>query len=362
MRLCFICSIVKWAVNPRRWVNYFVEKGYDVHVIGHGEVDIPGAKMRHLTTISKVNFITGPIQTRRIIRKIKPDIVHALGVTPFGFYGALSGFHPFIVSAWGSDIAEIPEKSPILKLMVKYVLKKADVVHTGGGEPGKIRVLELGCAEEKIFVHTNAIDVNRFSPKARSESLRKRLGINDKYSVFLGRRLEPGYNVDVFIKAIPEVLERIDNVMFLLGGTGPLEPKMRKLARDLGVSEHVIFIGGIPNEKMHEYLASVDVYVDTFHGSERGGQGMGMTTYEAMACETPQLLADRVFLRSSDLVRGLIYNPLDSEDLAKKIIFLLKNKDVRNKIGKNSRDVVLKNANFEKIMKKWENVYQNLVA
>jgi len=47
-----------------------------------------------------------PLKIRRLIKKIKPDIVHAHYVTQYGFCGAFSGFHPFIVSPGESDIAE----------------------------------------------------------------------------------------------------------------------------------------------------------------------------------------------------------------------------------------------------------------
>lgn len=366
MRLCIICSIVKWAVNPRRWVEYYVERGYDVHVIGHGEIDIPGATMHHLTTISKINFITGPIQTRRIIKRIKPDIVHAYGITPFGYYGALSGFHPFIASAWGSDVAEFPEKSRILNCIVKYALKKADFVHTGD-MTGKKRLMELGCEERKIFIQPSGIDTKRFSPKARSKSLRKKLGIDDKYSVFLGRRLEPPYSVDVFIKAIPKVLDSIDNVMFLVGGTGPLESEIKKLANDLGVSEHVIFIGGIPNEKMHEYLASVDVYVETRRAPEKPGGGIGAMTMEAMACGTPLILTEKPYLvtyanglANEPWFRGVVYEPLDSEGLAEKIIYLLKNDELRKKLSEETRKIAIEIGDLSKNIDKWGKIYKSL--
>jgi len=284
MRLCFICSIVKWAVNPRRWVNYFVEKGYDVHVIGHGEVDIPGAKMHHLTTISKVNFITGPIQTRRIIRKIKPDIVHALGVTPFGFYGALSGFHPFIVSAWGSDIAEIPDRSPILGWIVRHTLKKADLICVQDPLSGK-RVQELGGEKDKIKVHRWGVDLTKFSPDRKSEKWRKKLQKVNGPVVIILCNIEKDFT-ELFLKAME--LKEFSNVNFII-------IRNEELKKKLDWRENFQFAHRIPHKEIQFYIANSDLFIDPYHPKkiDEIGHTYGMALLEAMACGTATLAAER---------------------------------------------------------------------
>jgi hypothetical protein len=56
------------------------------------------------------------------------DILHAHYIFGYGVFGAMSSFHPFVVSPWGSDIATFPEKSVLHKLLIKYVLHKADLI------------------------------------------------------------------------------------------------------------------------------------------------------------------------------------------------------------------------------------------
>ena len=371
MKICFLADAI--SVHTKKWVEYFT-KEHEVDLITFSYTKkekeyVPEEFYKECNNVSlykipkKVPYIfISPFKIRKIIRKINPDIVHAHYVTQYGFCGALSGLHPFVVSAWGSDIARDPEKSKIFGFLVKFALKKADLVHTGD-EPGKERLLELGCDEGKIFIQPSGVDVNRFSPEAKSKSLKEKLGITDKYSVINARHLKPEYNVDVFIKAIPWVLKKIDNVKFIVGGGGFLERELRELVIKLGIEDCVLFLRGVEHDEMHRYLASVDIYVDTFvEVTHKGGGGIGTTTMEAMSCGTPEILAKSVSVNeSSNWFHGLTYEPLNPKDLAKKIVYLLENEELRREIGRKSRETALGIGDWAKNMKDWERIYNEFV-
>lgn len=364
MKICFIANAA--SIHTQRWAEYFVGKGHKIHIITHHWGDIHGARIHKLMTLSGINFVNGPIQTRRIIKKIRPDIVHAHYVSNYGFYGAMSGFHPFIVSTWGSDIAVAPERYPIIKFFVRYALRKADLVHTGD-IPGKKRLMELGCDENKIFVQPHGVDTESFSPNAYSEKLRGELGISDKYSVLNARWLKPSYNVDVFIKAIPLVLREVDKPKFIVGGGGPQEKELKELTKKLGIEKHVIFLGGIPHEEMPKYLASVDLYVDSHKAPRKAGGGIGTTTMEAMACALPLVMVEKPYLRlrgrkleDQPWFHGSVCEHLDQKEMAEKIVALLKNEKLRKEIGKKCRETALRIGDWTKNMMEWEKIYDEL--
>ena len=184
------------------------------------------------------------------------------------------------------------------------------------------------------------------------------------------RYWRPLYNVELFVKAIPSILKKIENVKFVMLGGGPLEHKLKKLARRLGVYENIVFIGRIPETEMPAYLASVDVYVDPICDYRpdgfgnvvvaRGTGGIGQTTRQIMSCGTPCILSDTIGIRSLDHFHGLLYKQMDHRDLARKIVYALSNDKLRKEIGEKSRKAALENFDEKKIMKKWENVYHNL--
>jgi len=369
MKLAFLAN--GRSVQIMNWIRYFSDRGHDVHLITFTSKPIEGVKIHELRYFGKPAYPLRIWELRRAVKKIDPDILHAHYISHYGVYAALSGFHPLILSAWGSDISVDPEKSKIHRFFVTFALKRADLVHTGD-ELIRKRSMELGCDPGKILVQLWGVDTNRFSPKARSQSLRRSLGIDDIYSVLCARWWRPNYRVDVFVKTMPLVLKEMKNVKFVMLGGGPLESKLKELARKLGVYENILFVGKVPEEEMPKYLASVDVYVDTLSdyrvsilgGSvvARGGGGMGQTTREVMACGTPQILSNMLDVRSSDWFHGLMYKQLDHRDLAEKIALLLKNEKLRRKIGEESRKVALEICDLEKTMKPLETVYHKLKA
>jgi glycosyltransferase involved in cell wall biosynthesis len=361
------------SVHTRRFLSYLANKGFNIHLITYTPSHIENVKIHNVAT-DRTKIPLRIIQSIRLIRRIKPDVLHAFYITNNGVVAALSGFHPLVLSAWGDDIATDPERSGILKLLIKLALKFATLVETAD-ELGRERLTELGCDPGKIFVQNMGVDTSLFSPDARSETLRKELKIDDSYSVLCARWWKPEYRVDVCIKAIPLVLQRIPNVKFIFVGGGPLEKELKDLTAKLGVSAGALFVGNIPEEDMAGYLASVDLYVDTvgdsraraleldFRGNilkARGGGGMGQTTRQAMACGTPQILGDHMNVRLASWFRGLMYKQMDHRDLAEKIVALLNDKKLRMKSGQESRKVALQICDMNRIMKKWEVVYHAL--
>jgi glycosyltransferase involved in cell wall biosynthesis len=356
------------SVHVRRFLGYLANKGYDVHLITYTPSKIDNVKIHKVAT-HRMKIPLRVVQTFNLIRKISPDIVHAFYITNNGVVAALSGFHPLILSAWGSDIGTDPEKSGIVRFFIKLALKTADLLETSD-ELGLKRLIELGVDPKKIFLHNMGVDTTLFSPAAKSVELRRSLGIDNSYSVLCARWWRPEYHVAVFIRAIPFVLEKMPDVKFILIGGGMLENELKELVARLGVGEHVSFVGRVSEEEMPKYLASVDIYVDTTTDREfdyfgrilktRGGGGMGQTTRQAMACGAPQIFSNQMNVRHGNWFRGLIYEQMDYRDLAEKIVQLLRDEKLRKRIGEESRKVVLETCDMEKIMAKWETVYRCL--
>jgi len=353
--------------HTKRWLTYFVEKGYDVHLITFTPKPIKGVETHELKYSGKLGYLQRILDVRKTVKKIGPDVLHAHYISHYGVYGAFTGFHPYVLTAYGSDIFEAPEKSRIMKMMVKYAIKKADLIHTVSASA---RLIELGCDPKKILVQQWGVDTDLFSPKARSQSLRRELGVDSGYLVLSARNWEPLNNAEVFVKAAPIIFKRMGNVKFVMLGGGSLEQRLKELARELGVYEDISFIGRVPEREMPEYLASADVYIDTFCDLRvdqsgrtmvvHGTSGVGQTTRQAMACGTPQVLSDRPGTKSLDWFCGVLYKRLDHVDLAEKVVQLLNDDEGREAIRQKSRKKALVIFNQEKIISQWENTYHEL--
>jgi len=342
-----------------KWVRYFADRGHDVHLVTFNARDqIERVQVHKVRYFSKVAYPLRILGVRKAVKATSPDLLHAHYVSHYGMYAASTGFKPFVVTAWGSDVLVEPRKSMIKKYVVKYVLKKADLI-TCDAEHMKERMSRLGVVREKIHLINFGVDTQKFSPKEKSEDIRAKLGIYDSPTVISLRNLDPLYDVESLIRSIPLVLKEIPKSKFVIAGKGSEETMLKELAMSLGVSGNTKFVGFIPNEELPHYLTSVDVYVST----SLSDAGLSASTAEAMACGLPVVVTDAADNRKwvEDGVNGFLVRIKDPKSLAERIVYLLKNENIRNRFGKINRKIIQERNDYYKVMEKMESIYEELV-
>lgn len=112
------------SIHTQRWVEYFAQRGHMVHLITYDSMDrsIKGVTEHVLTTHWKnlyLSFIPRHLTIKKIIKKIKPDLIHAHFIAKYGFHLTDLKFHPSIISAWGDDILILPKKSRLIHYYTK---------------------------------------------------------------------------------------------------------------------------------------------------------------------------------------------------------------------------------------------------
>ena len=368
MKICYLGNAE--SIHTQRWVQYFADQGHQVHLISKNPCDLlKGVTQHYLKRLHESNenevgafsalnlFVIIP-QVKSIIKKVAPDILHSHFVLDYGSYGAISGFHPFVISAWGSDVLESPKRSKSLRALTRYALKGADLI-TCDGENSKEAMIHLGIPDGRIKIISHGIDTNRFHPGRRNEPLRGKLGLSGHPSAISTRHLKPVYDVGSFIKAMPSVLKDIPDAKFIIAGDGSEKESLMKLAGSLGVSSNVIFTGIIKHEELPRYIASSDVYVST---SISDG-GIAVSTLEAMASGFAPVVTDvgdnRKWIKDGE--NGFVVPAGDSKMLAERIIYLLRNKDILRRFGAANRSIVEERADYYKEMEKMGRIYEDLV-
>ncbi len=363
MKICYIADAA--SIHTQKWVGYFAEAGHEVHLISitSAECNYPGKvnlyAVKVLPGTRGLNHLLCLTQIKRILRRIDPEILHSHYVADYGFWGAMCGIHPFVVTAWGSDILVRAKASKLSKWMVKYALRKADLITCDADHLAR-KIGQLGVNREKIKLIYFGVDTEKFNPSKRDLRLRRELQLGPDSPIVISlRSLNPIYDVESLIKAMPHVLSSIPDATFVIVGEGEQRSYLESLAMSLGVRRNIHFTGRIANENLAEYVASSDVYVST----SLSDGGLAASTAEAMACELPVIITD--FGNNRDWVKngegGFIVPTKDPIVLAEKIVFLLKHEDVRRKFGKINRRVIEEKNNYRKEMKLMEETYFKLV-
>ena len=353
MKLCFIADAT--SIHTKRWCEYFSEEGHEVHLITYEPPEEPMASV-HLHVVGsmfKSLYLAFPfrhLKIMRIVKKIKPDIVHAHFITKFGFHGALLGFHPLVMSAWGSDVLVIPDNSKLLWYFTKFSLKRADLIYAASKDIMNKITGNFSVSSEKVKVNIHGVDVGLFRP------MQDKLDQN-AIVVFSNRNFDPVYNIKTLIDSICPTVSKNSNIEFMIMGKGPEEEKLKKYARDIGVNEYINWIDWIDFKDMPKYLNSCDIYVSTALSD-----GTPVSMLEAMACGKPCIITDvggvSEWIKYG--VTGLLVKPEQPKELADKIIELADNSEKRIMMGNNAYNLVLKSANKFAIMGDVELDYRNL--
>jgi glycosyltransferase involved in cell wall biosynthesis len=363
MRICYIANAE--SIHTQRWIQFFARKGHEIHLIsptppiGDYPQNVSLHPIKVLQGIRGLNHVFTIVQIRRIMKRIHPDILHAHYVADYGFWAALSRVHPFVVTAWGSDVLVRPRESRFSKWMVKFVLRRADLI-TCDAEHLEHRMTELGAERERIKLIYFGVDTQKFSPGKGDLKFKEKLQLEPSSLTIISlRNLSPIYDVESILRAIPLVRDAIPDSKFIIAGDGEQRNYLETLAKSLEVSDSIRFVGRIPNDALPGYLASSNIYVST----ALSDAGLAASTAEAMACELPVVITD--FGNNRNWVKdgegGFVIPTKSPAILANKIVYLLKDEDVRKRFGKINRRVIEERNNYEKEMRSMEETYFQLM-
>jgi glycosyltransferase involved in cell wall biosynthesis len=360
MKICYVGSAA--SIHTERWVEYFAEKGHEVHWISldpsvfNRIENVTYYEIRQFP-LKVFNILAVIFKMKKLIKTIDKQVLHIHYAGTNGLVGSLSGFHPRIITAWGSDVL-IAGRSGIKRPLVKFVLNKADLI-TCDADHMKKTMIRMGIHEKKIRIIYFGTDTTKFNRRPKNEALRKQLAAQDGPIIISLRSLEPVYDVESLIRAAPLVLSRIPNASFVVGGEGSQMNSLKELAESLGVSKNVRFTGIIANHMLPDYLNLSDIYVST----SLSDAGLAASTAEAMACALPVVVTDsgENSLWVKDGEGGFLVPVKNPVVLSEKILYLLKNPHKSRQYGLFNRRIIQKRNNYRIEMGKMERLYHEVV-
>ncbi len=135
----------------------------------------------------------------------------------------------------------------------------------------------------------SGVDTELFRPGAGGEQVRARHGLTGRRVVVSVSRLVERKGHDVLIRALPEIRRRVPDTALLIVGGGPYRQQLERLAREAGVSEHVVLTGSVPWAELPAHYDAGEVFAMPCR-TRRGGlevEGLGIVFLEASATGIP---------------------------------------------------------------------------
>ena len=298
---------------------------------------------------TKINYISGLKLLKKTITNFQPDILHAHYASSYGVIALLSRYKPFILSVWGSDIYDFPNRNLLNKFLIKKVIKTADVVCSTSEAMSEI--INKNFSKSTIHIIPFGVDIDLFLPTSTNPKV---------FTVGTIKSIEDHNGIDCLLDAASILVNKYNEkrIQYLIVGKGSLLEEMKQKATKLKLDDFVTFSGEINYNKIVEYHQMLSIFIAM---STR--ESFGVAILEAAACGIPSITSDIGGLPevNQNGVTGLIIKPNDSKKLAESIIKLFEDYDYRNRLGKQARYRVEKYFNWNNNVKKMINIYNGFV-
>lgn len=299
---------------------------------------------------------------RRLLRLAKwADVIYATDIYSVGYFTYLakkilgrkyiirfagdSAWETAVSNNWTSDyIMDFQKKvygSKIERLKNKRerILVNADKVIAVSNFMADI-ARKIGVKEDKLKMIYNSADFMDKIEVNQNEvdDIKSKYGGTAKIVVFSGR-LTSWKGVDGVIKILPELINKIGKVNFLVLGDGPEMENLKKLAEGCGVNENVHFIGKIKREETKKYFVAADLYI-----LNSNYEGLSHALLDVMKCSAPIITTNAG--GNPELIEdgkdGLLINYNNSEELLNASVKILTDGQLAKNLSMSAKEKVKK--------------------
>lgn len=348
MRICYIANSA--SSHTKKWVDYFLSLGHEVHVVSHSNVDIKGAKV-HYINYSIKNFPFMASKVHRRIREINPDILHAHQANTCGLYAATTRGYNFVLSTWGSDVLVGPEKSFILKKIAQYSLKRASFITSDSYHMSK-KIIQLGGIQDRIYTFPMGIEDEYIKEKHKYQ-------VNDDMlRVISIRRLEKMFRVDIIIKGFYEALRSAPNMFLTVAADGNEMNSLVELVDKLQIRDKVRFTGSYKPHDVGKLLSDNDVFL-----SIPESDSTSVSLLESMYCGLFPVVcglpANKEWVRDGE--NGLVIEEVNETNVCNALLWCYKNKEHMAKVSQDNIDIIEEKALWRNNSKIVEDLYKRMM-
>ncbi|HVN56305.1 MAG TPA: glycosyltransferase family 4 protein [Anaerolineaceae bacterium] len=221
---------------------------------------------------------------KRVIRAVRPDVIHAGPIQSASFLTALAGFRPLVSMSWGSDLLRDADSSAGMRFATQFTLNRTAAL-VGDCAAVREKAASFGFPRERTVLFPWGVDLKQFSRGDGANRLRARLGWEKQFVLLCSRAWEPIYGVDVAARAFVLAARENPELRLILLGNGSQAGKIRQILAE--AQEMVYFGGQVSQTELPEVYRAADLYVSASHSD-----GSSVSLLEAMACGLPALVSD----------------------------------------------------------------------
>jgi glycosyltransferase involved in cell wall biosynthesis len=301
----------------------------------------------------------------RVASREAPDLVHVHWVVPNGPIGGLVARRrrlPLVISLHGSDLS-VAQRSRWMGRATRWSFAYAAAV-TAPSQDMLERARRLG-ATGRLELAPYGVDPEAFRPDEKTAlRVRAKLGLDPEHVTVLGiGRFIGVKGFEYLVDAVARARESAPSIRLVLVGDGALSGELRARAARNGLGDEAIFAGMVSPADVPGYVAAADlVAVPSVH-YEGYVDGLPNVALEAMGAGKP-LVATRVGGLPQvvdDGTTGLLVPERDAEALARAILRLAGDAELRRRMGEAARTRVEEGLTWDAVARRFERLYRDVL-
>jgi glycosyltransferase involved in cell wall biosynthesis len=354
--------------------KHLVGLGHEVDVITSNYPEAPREEVIDGIHVTRLNCLTRPLRNpftpdmfREGTRIKKYDIVHTHNEHSFA---AMAGLYykkkldmPLVLTChgqlkFGDFFSDVIERI-YSKTLGSVIIKNANNIVTLS-QSDKSYLSALGADPEKIRIIPNAIDPASLGPSnAWAEGDEMDAAVRQKIAgkdvvLFTGPVIERK-GVEYLIRAIPQVLKHVKDVVFVIVGNGDYLARARRMVDEMGLKDHVILTGPITDLQLISWYKSSQVFVlPSF------SEGLPTSILEAMYFGLPVVSTSIPGIIDHFSKSALLVPPKKAFEMAGRIVEILRDRSAYSDLVKDNTRMVKRKYVWPVVIKEYEKIYQDI--
>lgn len=295
-----------------------------------------------------------------LLRKIRPDLVHAGPTQSCGYLCALTETHPWLLMSWGSDILFHAERNPNWKRATQIALSSADgfffdcdAVRTRAKQMADV-------PDSRIVQFPWGIETQVFSPTGELPAAKDFVREAGTHVFLSTRSWEPIYGTGVLLEAFRQASGKNSSLRLLMLGRGPEARHVRQFIDSHELNGVIATPGCIDEREMPKWFRIADTYVSCSHSD-----GTSISLLEAMASGLPVVVTDIASNREwvTEGQNGWLATSGATEQFCEKLLKAAAlSQEERALISQCNRQIVEERADWDRNFPQLLAMYENLMS
>ncbi len=250
--------------------------------------------------------------------------------------------------------------SKIKKVILRTILRKSNKIIVLSSHWK--RFFQEVVDKEQIKIVPNGVSISRFQHSDYAKLKEKRKQPTKIFTILFLGALGKRKGIYDIVKAMPLILEKNDK--FLLKIVGPEEDsgvrtEIKAMCNQNNLTKNVNILSPVDGVEKYNLLSESDVFILPSYA-----ENFPIAMIEAMAAGLPLIMSNIKAISEiiQDGVNGFLVEPGNYEGIAKKILFLMQNREIGFQMGKRNFNLAREKYDFKMVVQKLDGIYSNLIT